>query len=173
MGHGSSWNAGAIRVATGMLVGLVLVAGAAQAKPWAKLAPAPLASDSAYAALSARPADSLGTDELSWVEVQRDWRAARKLETEPAGRSISEPEGTHRARPTDGRFAALASRPFASLTASERSWLVMENAAQRVERTQMSTGGTVALVVIVAALAAVAGVAWGAHAVVADLFGGH
>jgi hypothetical protein len=164
---------GAVRVATGVLAGLLLVSVAAHAKPWAKLAPAPLASDSAYAALSGRPADSLSTDELSWVGVQHDWRAARQAETEPAGRSISNPDGAHRERPTDGRFAALASRPFASLTTSERSWLVLENAAQRTERNQSSAAGTVVIVVIVAVLAAVAGAAWGAHAVLDDLFGGH
>ena len=108
------------RIVSGAVVALSLIAGAAQAKPWAKWAPSPLASDSAYAALSARPADSLSTDELGWVEVQRDWRAARKLETEPDSRSLSSPAGTHSERPNDGRFAALASRPYASLTTSER-----------------------------------------------------
>jgi hypothetical protein len=149
-----NWIDRAGRIVSASVVVLSLLAGAAHAKPWAKFAPAPLASDSAYAALSALPADSLGTDELSWVDVQRDWRAARRRETEPDSRSVSSPTGTHVARANDGRFAALASRPYASLTSSERAWLVLENAAQRAERSGGNGGSVVGIILIAAALGA-------------------
>ena len=128
--HGTGQRA---RSALGALALLVSFAGTAHAKPWAKWAPAPLESDSSYAALAAKPADSLDAGELAWVEVQHEWRQERDLE---AGRgiprsSITEGWNPHHARPNDGRFAALASRPFASLTDRELVWLVSENAARR------------------------------------------
>jgi len=61
------------------LVALALLAGTAHAKPWAKLAPAPLASDSSYEALSARPADSLSTDAGSPLVVTLKVRAWFRL----------------------------------------------------------------------------------------------
>jgi hypothetical protein len=142
--------------ALGAVVTVAWFTGVAQAKPWAKLAPAPLASDSSYAAMSARRADSLSASELTWLWVQRDWRAQRELETRPwEARAISSvgvyagaPGAPHPARREDARFARLASQPYEALTDSERAWLVEENAAQRVAREDQggaSAGGWVAL----------------------------
>jgi hypothetical protein len=137
--------------------------GAAHAKTWKKLAPDPLASDSSYAALLAQPSDSLTASQLSWLAVQRDWRAQRKEETEPSPASITESRNVHHSRPGDKRFAALAAQPYAALPDTDRAWLVAENAAQRVVRENSSDGsgamGLFVLLVVAAALAATA--TWG------------
>ncbi len=96
--------------------------------------------------MRARPADSLDVDELAWFDVQRDWRGQRRGDL------------PHRARENDGRFAALASQPYAALSDKERAWLVTENAAQRVGR-DSSAGGIVVGVVIAVAVGAVITVA--------------
>jgi hypothetical protein len=115
------------------LVALALLAGAAHAKPWARWAPAPLASDSAFAAFSALSADSLAPEERAWLAVQRDWRAQRIEESSRSSASVTAYH-PHPPRATDERFAALASLPYAALADSERTWLVAENAAQRRDR---------------------------------------
>ena len=111
---------------------LALFTCVAQAKPWAKWAPSPLASDSAYEALAARPPDSLSTSEFAWVELQRDWRGQRNAEINGgASSSITEFALAHHPRPGDRRFAELASRPYASLTNPEFAWLVAESGVQQ------------------------------------------
>ncbi len=119
------------KMAVGTAIGLALVAGTAHAEDWETWAPAPLASDSSYAALQARPADSLGAGQVQWLGVQRDWRMQRDMEAKYSGDSQLSREWHHRARRTDERFAALASKPYGALTDSERAWLVEESAAQR------------------------------------------
>ncbi|HTR96690.1 MAG TPA: hypothetical protein VMH61_02215 [Candidatus Acidoferrales bacterium] len=141
-------------LALGVLGAMLMVAlGACVAlgKPWANWAPAPLASDSSYAALAARPRDSLDVGQLEWVQVQEQWRAARAKEAGESSRVFGGLQYPHQARPTDRRFAELASRPYAELSERELSWLVLESANQR----QGANGGaTVALgVIAVAALA--------------------
>jgi len=85
-----------------------MLAGVAHAKAWKKWAPGPLASDSTYAAFLARPSDSLTAAQLSWLAVQRDWRAQRDAEeTSYSSRSITESGRPHPVRPGDKRFAAL------------------------------------------------------------------
>jgi len=115
-----------------------LASGLAQAKPWQKWAPAPLASDSCFTAMQARPLDSLSVMQYKWLEVQRDWRTDREAE----GRKRVWPDELyeHRARRTDKRFAELASLPYEALADSEETWLVAENAAQREMRN--APGGT-------------------------------
>ncbi len=150
---GRRWWTGARWAASGVAVmALVSLAGVAGAKPWDKLAPAPLGSDSSYAALSARPADSLSASQLTWLWVQRDWRAQRELETRPLeARTISSvgiyagaPGAPHPPRRADARFARLASLPYEALTDGERAWLVEENAAQRAARENEGDGSAVA-----------------------------
>jgi hypothetical protein len=134
MGCGSRPGAPAGAVAgTAFALALALLAGVAQAKPWEGWAPAPLASDSAYAALSALPTDYFAPDVRDWLAVQRDWRAQR---IEVAGRSATFITAYHPqpARPADERCAALASLPYAALADGERTWLVAEDAAQRKDR---------------------------------------
>jgi hypothetical protein len=132
----------------GAAVAVALLAGVAHAKPWAKWAPEPLASDSTYAALTARPADSLSASRLLWLAVQRDWRAQRYEEARPTPSDrhsiTSSPARSahmHIVRRTDARFAALASRPYAALADSELAWLVTENAAQIAKREAPSANG--------------------------------
>ncbi len=139
---------------------MTCLAGAAEAKPWAKWAPAPLASDSAYAALSARPADSLSVSELAWVTLQRDWRAQRDAEARGVSQASLSSDAilVHHPRRTDPQFAGLMSRPYASLSVDERTWLLLEGAAQRADR-QRSSGATAA--VGFATLAAIVGVVAG------------
>ena len=150
--------------ALGVAIAVVLLAGVAQAKPWAEWAPSPLASDSSYAAFSALPEDSLDTDEFSWFTVQRDWRAQRSKEARDkvpqSGTTITEVVSTHRKRSTDKRFALLASRPYASLTDSERAWLLVENAAHNADAGSSTTGQIVGAVLI-------AGIAGAALAILA------
>lgn len=148
---GRRWWTAMRWAALGAAVTVAWFAGVAQAKPWAKLAPAPLGSDSSYTAMSARPADSLSASELTWLWVQRDWRAQRELETRPLeARSISSvgiydgtPGAPHPPRREDARFARLASLPYEALTDGERAWLVEENAAQRVAREDEGGSGAV------------------------------
>ena len=121
-----------ILMALGAAITMAMLAGVAQAKLWAKLAPAPLASDSAFAAMQARPTDSLTVSEFLWLGVQRDWRAERDRETRPP--VWPEERYVHHLRRTAARFAALASLPCAALTERERAWLVAENAERRAER---------------------------------------
>lgn len=128
------------KVAVGAAVAVALVAGTAHAKRWEKWAPAPLASDSSYAALLAQPSDSLSAREVQWLSVQRDWRVQRDMEARWSGTSQLSREWTHRARRTDARFAALASRPYPALADSERAWLVAENAAQRADQLKPRVG---------------------------------
>jgi hypothetical protein len=135
-----------------MSIALVLPAGVAHAKPWKKWAPDPLDSDSSYAAFLARPSDSLTAAQLSWLAVQRDWRAQREAESgspSPASITDSGHWHPHPARRTDARFAALASRPYEALADSERAWLVSENTAQQVARSSQgrSSGGAGLLLV--------------------------
>lgn len=118
--------------ALGAVVVFELVASVAHAKQWSKWAPDPLASDSAYKVLSARPLDSLSVAESSWVAVQRDWRAQRQAETPSS--SIKVKHSPHPARRGDERFAALASQPYSALADTDRAWLVAENEAQRTAR---------------------------------------
>jgi len=131
-------------VALGAAVAVASHADIAHAKSWAKWAPAPLASDSTYTALSARPADSLSASQFTWLAVQRDWRAQRDEEARPSAAPFSltspvtESRHPHRARRGDARFAALASRPYAALADSERTWLVAESAAQLADREEHS-----------------------------------
>ncbi len=126
-----------VGVTLGVALALALLAPPAHAKSWAKWAPSPLASDSSYAALAARPADSLDTRAFAWVQVQREWRAQRDAEVGDAGSGITGFERVeHRPRSSDGRFAALAARPYAELTDVEVSWLALESAAQRQGRSE-------------------------------------
>ena len=127
-------QSGAGIVALSVAVALTLITGTAQAERWAILAPAPLASDSSYAALQARPADSLSGSEAQWLAVQRDWRVQRDMEERWPGGSQLRREWLHRERRNDTRFATLASLPYAALTDSERAWLVAESAAQRSDQ---------------------------------------
>jgi hypothetical protein len=145
---GGSRQMGSRWAALGAAIAVALLAGVAHAKPWAKWAPAPLASDSTYAALLARPADSLSASRLLWLAVQRDWRAQRDEEANPTPsdrHSITSPPARsahpHIARRTDARFAALASRPYPALADSELAWLISENAAQIAKREAPSANG--------------------------------
>ena len=72
--------------------------------------------------------------EAAWVLVQRDWREQGRAEAQPAGPGIEDPRRPHHARPGDGRFAALASRPYESLGRDELVRLMQGNAAQRQDR---------------------------------------
>lgn len=122
------------KMAAGTAIGLALVAGTAHAEDWETWAPAPLVSDSSYAALQARPPDSLSAGQVQWLAVQRDWRMQRDMEAKWSGDTQLSREWHHRARRTDERFAALASKPYGALTGSERAWLVEESAAQRSDQ---------------------------------------
>jgi hypothetical protein len=145
------------RAALGVCAAVALLAGVVQAKSWKKLAPSPLASDSTYAAFLARPSDSLTAAQLSWLAVQRDWRAQREAEgaKEPSSLSITDSRHgyTHHARPTDARFAALASQAYAALPDTDRAWLVAENAAQRVDRESPDKSSAMVGIAILAAIA--------------------
>jgi hypothetical protein len=150
-------------------------AGVAHAKPWAQWAPAPLASDSAFAALQARPPEALTAAEASWLSVQRYWRAQRA--DEDAGSmpsSITSPTTAsghgHHARRGDERFAALASRPFGSLEDRDLAWLVAENAAQRDARESASVASGRTAIGL-GLLAGVAGLIAGAWLAVDAIFG--
>jgi hypothetical protein len=137
---------------------LAVAAAPASAKPWKKWAPAPLASDSSFAAMQARPLDSLSAMQYKWLEVQRDWRGDREAE----GRKRVWPDELyeHRARRTDKRFAELASKPYEALADSEKTWLVAENAAQREVREAVgSAAGIVGGVLVGALVGVIAGVA--------------
>jgi hypothetical protein len=156
------------QAALGAAATVALLTGVADAKPWAKWAPAPLASDSTYAAMLARPADSLTASQLMWLAVQRDWRAQRDEEAQSAA-AYTEFGRWHRARRTDARFAALVSRPYAALADSERAWLVAESAAQRADRGSQPGAKSSAVVGIVL-LAGLAG-ALAAYWLLASAFG--
>lgn len=108
------------------------VVSPAQAKRWATLAPDPLASESSFVAMCARPADSLTALQLAWVAAQRDWRLQRSSEARAGGMgsSITAPWSPHIRRRNDARFARLASQPYEALTDSERVWLMAESSAQ-------------------------------------------
>ena len=151
----SSWRLRATEAVIGAAVMIALVAGVAHAKSWRKWAPDPLASDSAYATLSARPLDSLSVAESSWLVVQRDWRAQREAEAPSSSLSKTKPR-EHPKRAGDERFAALASRPYPALADSELTWLVAENEAQRRARESQGgvQSGAVTGIVLVAVLAA-------------------
>jgi hypothetical protein len=162
--------------ALGAALAVGVLAGAAQAKPWAKWAPAPLASDGDYASMSARPADSLLTGEFAWLTLQRDWRAQRAQESSPGPSPTSlsaDARGEHRARSSDKRFAELASRPYATLTNQEFAWLVSESAAQRADGDHMSTGGMVATTVVVSVIVAVVAAGIAVGAALNGIFGGN
>lgn len=155
------WGRGAI--CTTALV--ALLAGNAHAKPWSKWAPSPLASDSSYAALSARPADSLGIDEFAWVEVQRDWRAQRNAEISGASRSSLTNYGRpHHVRSSDGRFAVLLSQPYEALTAPELAWLIAENGARQRGESGPGLGGILLVIGIAGVVATIAAILTLQHA---------
>lgn len=160
MGHRPPWIVCTGRVLSGTPLALALFASPLHAKAWVKWAPAPLASDSAYVALAARPPDSLSTPEYAWVEVQREWRSQRLGEQDGPTHGITASGLEHMSRPSDGRFAKLASQPYAALSESERAWLVTENAAQRAARSGPGATGLMAFVALVLALGAV-GALWG------------
>jgi hypothetical protein len=144
----------------GAAVALALLAGVVQAKSWKQWAPDPLASDSTYARFLARPSDSLTAAQLTWLAVQRDWRAQREAETEPwSPTSITSTGrgGPHPARHADARFAALASQPYEALADTDRAWLVAENTAQQVARESQRRSEGVAGGLILFALVMVAG----------------
>lgn len=143
----------------GAAVALALLAGVVQAKTWKQWAPDPLASDSTYAKFLARPSDSLTAAQLSWLAVQRDWRAQRDAEVEPwSPTSITTTGrgGPHPGRHTDARFAALASQPYEALADTDRAWLVAENTAQQVARESQRGSRGVGIGLILLALVAVA-----------------
>jgi hypothetical protein len=144
MGHSPGISMRGAALATSVAV--ALLAGVAHAKPWKKWAPGPLDSDSTYAVFLTRPSDSLTAAQLSWLAVQRDWRAQRDAEAEPPSMSITDPRPQHRSRPGDRRFAALVSRPYEALADSDRAWLVAENAAQRVARESHGRAGGVIVI---------------------------
>src|SRR5580765_1749849 len=151
--------------AMGAAVALALLAGGVQAKSWKQWAPDPLASDSTYARFLARPADSLTAAQLSWLAVQRDWRAQREAEAEPwSPTSITSTGrgGPHPGRHTDARFAALASQPYEALSDTDRAWLVAENTAQQVARESQreSMGVAGGLILLALGVAAAVGVAY-------------
>lgn len=147
----------AVKLALTVAVILATAVGVAHAKPWAKLVRETTGSDSTYAAFSARPMDSLSTDEAAWADVQRDWRWQRDQEKRSSS-SITEAWRPRRVRPTDERFAELASRSFTALTAGDRDWLVTESSAQRADRVAAdraaaAAGSQVAGVLLVAVAA--------------------
>jgi hypothetical protein len=156
MKRGRWWDV--IGIAWTTMVLLAVAAAPASAKPWKKWAPAPLASDSSFAAMQGRSLDSLSAMQYKWLEVQRDWRGDREAE----GRRPVWPDELyeHRARRTDKRFAELASKPYEALADSEKTWLVAENAAQREARESVgSAAGIFGGVLVGAVLGAIAGVA--------------
>jgi hypothetical protein len=144
------WKPSPGRILPVALVLLVSLAGSALARPWTTLAPSPLASDSSYAALSALPADSLDTNQFGWVAMQKDWRRQRAAEDVGPNRGIASEGPEHAPRAGDARFAKLASKPYAELTDSERTWLIVENAAQRSDRADPP--GHTGVVVLVSAV---------------------
>jgi hypothetical protein len=77
------------------------------------------------------PADSCDADQRAWLLVQKEWRAERQDETDGVAETLT---GTamhrHQSRSTDPRFAELASKPYETLSADERTWLVSESLAQ-------------------------------------------
>lgn len=150
---GRARSSHAMHVALGCAALLTLFTGIACAKPWSKWARSPLASDRTYAAMAARPADSLSAHELQWLTVQRDWRAQREQEAHGTS-GISESWYPHHPRDADERFAELAARPFTALADSERAWLVAESAAQHGERSSEPphSGSNLLGVVFVSAL---------------------
>jgi hypothetical protein len=157
----SRWNKASV-IALGTALTLAWLTRVGHAKPWKQWAPDPLASDSAYAALSAIPSDSLSASQLSWLAVQRDWRAQRAAEAAGSSpTSITSTTGpVHSVRPNDKRFAALAAQPYAALADTDRAWLVAENAAQQVGRDSHSSGyGFLVLVAVVAVIAAIGAIA--------------
>lgn len=142
-------------------VAVALLAGVVHAKPWKQWAPGSLASDSTYAMFLARPSDSLSAAQLSWLAVQRDWRAQRDAEREsysPTSITDTGQGHPHPVRRSDARFAALVSQPYEALTDMDRAWLVSENTAQQVargsQRDASGVGGIVILAALVGALAA-------------------
>ena len=117
--------------ALGASVAVALLAGVVHATPWKKLAPGQLALDSTYAMFLARPSDSLSAAQLSWLAVQRDWRAQRDAETESSSPMSITDTGLghpHPTRRSDARFARLVSRPYEGLADTDRAWVVAENA---------------------------------------------
>ena len=144
------------RQVLGGAVVLALLTGVADAKPWRKWAPGPLASDSSYAALLARPSDSLTAGQLTWLAVQRDWRTQRDAEsTTSSSASITETGRPHLARRSDKRFTALVARPYAALADTDRAWLVAENAAQQVARESQGGSSSAIGVLLMAAIVGV------------------
>jgi len=131
---------------------LVTCASVAHAKTWAKWAPAPLASDSAYAALAVKPADSLTAGQLAWLGVQREWRRERDEEAMFSTSRDVDAGRLHGVRKSDERFAALAAQPYASLTAGDLAWLISDSAARRQDR--HDSGRTAAAVIIAVSLGA-------------------
>lgn len=74
-----------------------------------------------------------------------------RRETPNSTSIVTEGERRHRERPSDRRFAKLASRPYATLTESERTSLVVEHAAHN-EAAGSSTGEQVVGTVLIAGL---------------------
>lgn len=166
--QGTQSNRMTRRVLPGALMALallVLLAGAAQAKTWHEWSPAPLASDSAFAALTLTPPGLMDEDERRWFEVQRAWRAQRDSEQRKWSRGLSESRPDHVEREGDERFAALASLPPAALADDDFDWLVAESAAQqRADQKAKSASaavGAALLLGVVAGLAFALGVSYG------------
>ena len=151
----------------GASVAVVLLAGVVHAKRWKEWAPGPLASDSTYAMFLARPSDSLSAAQLSWLAVQRDWRAQRDSEIESSSSmSITETGHPHLTRRTDERFAALVSQPYEALADTDRAWLVAENTAHQVARaSQGGASGVIGGALVGALVGFLAGAALLAYAI--------
>lgn len=113
---GSSLARRIARVLWAALAAASLLAHPAGAKPWARLAPDSLASDTEYRKLSGRPGWLLDDDDKVWLDIQWSWRAERQQE---AGGAL----WLHEERDTDERFAALIARPQRGLRKADRKWL--------------------------------------------------
>lgn len=165
MGHRPRINV--MGAAFGASLAVALFAGVVDAKPWRMWAPGSLASDSTYAAFLARPSDSLTAAQLTWLAVQRNWRAQRDAETESSSpMSITETGHPHVTRRTDARFAALVSQPYEALTDTDRAWLVAENTAQQVAlASQGRSGGVMGGMILGALVGALAGMSAIAYAI--------
>ncbi len=141
-------------------VALALFAPEANAKPWAKWAPSPLASDADVAAFAAKPADSLTAGQLAWLGVQQAWREERDEEAAIGTSRDSDAGRLHVVRRTDERFASLAAQPYASLSAGDLAWLVSDLADRRLDRARSNDDGrAVGGVIVAVAIGAVVTVA--------------
>ncbi len=146
-----------------VVLALGVLAGPAGAAPWARFVTRPMASDTTFSALAARPLESLEPSERTWFMAQASWRV--EIEEEAAASPRGARPWRHDERRTDARLASRLARDPRELGDSDLAWIEAEARRRWSGHTlrPQPEVGDMSTLSLLGALAAIGGLLWMLH----------